>query len=319
MDIKKLIKKGQFKFEQNKGLIFTILAGTFEIAAIIAMAKQAPKAEKILIPVNKKIEELKNDINDTEKIANNLVNVEDTKKEIRKTQAQTFVKLAKTYALPVIFTGISLAFMGGSYKVMRDKEIALGAAYVALDNAYKAYRNRVKEEVGEETENKLFRDIRDKKVTRQVEDPVTGEIKEVEDTVKASGGTGAYDFIFDAAAHLFSRNGRVNYETLSNKERELTQILRSQGYIYGDTIIEILGIPKFTLSKDLLKALRVIGIIDGVDEYGRPKKVLLGINDYDGHPNEIGQELFEGAENTVWLSPNFDGVIVNDYVNHIRD
>lgn len=319
MNITKIFKQGQFMFKQNKGLIFTLLAAGLEVAAVIAMAKQAPKAEKILIPVNKKIEKLKNDNKDTEKIANKLVNVEDNKKEIRKLQIQTFGKLAKVYALPVIFAGVSLAFMGGSYKVMKDRELALGAAYVALDNAYKAYRTRVKEEVGEETENKLFRDIRDKKVTRKVEDPVTGEIKEVEDTVKAAGGTGAYEFIFDAAAHLFSRNGRVNYETLSNKERELTQILRSQGYIYGDTIIEILGIPKFTLGKDLLKALRVIGIIDGVDEYGRPKKVLLGINDYDGHPNEIGQELFEGAENTVWLSPNFDGVIVNDYVNHIRD
>lgn len=319
MNIKRIIKQGQFKFEKNKGLIFTILAGAFEVAAIIAMAKQAPKAEKILIPANKKIEQLKTDNKDTEKIANRLVNVEDNKKEIRRIQTKTFIDLAKTYALPVIFTGASLAFMGGSYKVMRDKELALGAAYVALDNAYKAYRNRVKEEFGDDAEERLFKDIRDKKVKRQVEDPLTGEIKEVEETIKTTGGTGAYDIIFDAASVLFSRNGRTNYETLTQKERELTNILRQQGYLFGDTIVEILGIPKSTLGYDTLRALRVIGYIDEPDEQGRPKKVLLGINDYNGHPNEIGQELFDGAENTVYLTPNFDGVIAIDYAKHVKD
>lgn len=319
MNIKRIIKQGQFKFEKNKGLIFTVLAGAFEVAAIIAMAKQAPKAEKILIPANKKIEQLKVDNKDTEKIANRLVNVEDNKKEIRRIQTKTFIDLAKIYALPVIFTGASLAFMGGSYKVMRDKELALGAAYVALDNAYKAYRNRVKEEFGEDAEERLFKDIRNKKVKRQIEDPLTGEIKEVEETIKTTGGTGAYDIIFDAASILFSRNGRTNYETLTQKERELTNILRQQGYLFGDTIVEILGIPKSTLGYDTLRALRVIGYIDEPDEQGRPKKVLLGINDYNGHPNEIGQELFDGAENTVYLTPNFDGVIAIDYAKHVKD
>lgn len=319
MNIKRMIKQGQFQFEKNKGLIFTVLAGAFEVAAIVAMAKQAPKAEKVLIPANKKIETLKNDMKDAEKVANNLVYPEDNKKEIRKIQTKTFVQLAKIYALPVIFTGLSLTFMGGSYKVMRDKEIALGAAYVTLDNAYKAYRNRVKEKFGEETENEIFRDIHEKKVTKRITNPETGEVTEIEETVKQANNGGAYELVFDAASRLFSRDGRTNYETLTDKERELTHILRMQGYLYLDTVIEILGIPKSTVDKDILKAARVVGWIDEPNKNGTPKKILLGVNDYYEHANECGQELFNREENTVILCPNVDGPIASIYTNYVKD
>lgn len=317
MDIKRFINQGKFQFEKNKGLIFTVLAGAFEVAAIVAMAKQAPKAEKILIPANKKIQGLKNDMKDAEKVANNLVYPENNKKEIRKIQGKTFVQLAKVYALPVIFTGLSLTFMGGSYKVMRDKEIALGAAYVTLDNAYKAYRNRVKEKFGEEAEQEILKDVREKKSIKRVEDKATGEVTDIEETVKSYPG--AYELIFDAASVLFSRDGRTNYETLCFKEKELTQILRRQGYLYLDTVIEILGIPKSTIDKDLLKAARVVGWLDEEDENGNPKKVLLGINDYWGHANATGQELSNREENTVILIPNVDGVIASVYADHVKD
>lgn len=319
MNIRRLIKQGQFKFEQNKGLIFTILAGTFEVAAIIAMAKQAPKAEKILAPANKKIEVLKADMNDEEKVANHQVYVEDNKKAIRKIQTKTFIDLAKVYALPIIFTGLSLTFMGGSYKVMRDRELALGAAYVTLDNAYKAYRNRVKEKFGEEAENELFKDIREKKITRKVENPETGELEEIEETIKTAGGSGDLDIMFDATSLLFSKNGKVNYETLTQKERELTRILRTDGVLWADTVLDILGIPRYTLGEDVQKALRIMGWLDTPNPDGSPKKVLLGINDYNGHPTEVGNDLLNSYENSAWLTPNFDGIIIHDFTKHVKN
>lgn len=319
MDIKKLIKKGQFQFEKNKGLIFTVLAATCEVVAIVTMAKQAPKAEKVLAPANKKIEALRDEMKDDEKVANNLVYPEDNKKEIRKIQTKTFVKLAKIYSIPVIFAGLSLTFMGGSYKVMRDKEIALGAAYVTLDNAYKAYRDRIKEKFGEETENEIFRDIKEKKVKVSSENSATGEVDEIEKTIKSVNTGGAYELMFDAASVYWSHNGRTNYETLSTKEKELTRILRTQGYLFLDDVISILGIPRTTINKDVLVASRVVGWIDEPDENGNPKKVLLGINDYYGHANSIGQDLFDCAERDVWLCPNVDGPIGTTYCNHVKD
>lgn len=324
MSFKTIIKKGQFQFEKNKGLIFTILSAGFEIAAIVAMAKQAPKAEKVLVPSNKKITKLKEEMKDTEAIANKLVNVNDHKKEIKKIQRATFKSLVKIYSVPVIFTGLSLTFMGTSYKVMRDKQIAIGAAYITLENAFKSYRNRVKEKVGQEIENEIYRDIRDVKITRQIEDPETGELKNIEETIKRSYSGGPYELWFDAASVLFSRSGRTNYETLMIKWEEANNLLKMNGYLFLFDVIDILQIPKSTISKDLLIVSKSVGWI--YDEFDSSKQnwIDFGICNQDRTANEIGKELLDNIENTVLLSFNPDGNILldkagNSFVDYIKD
>ena len=84
MNVKSIVKKGQFQFDKHKGLIYTLVAAGLEIGAVVLTAIQAPKAHNALVPANKKIAKLKEEMNDDEAIANNLVCVEDNKKEIRK-------------------------------------------------------------------------------------------------------------------------------------------------------------------------------------------------------------------------------------------
>ena len=324
MNFKGIINKGKYTFEQNKGLIYTILSAGFEIAAVVAMAKQAPKAEKVLIPANEKIKKLKDDMNNPELVDNKEVYVEDNKKAIRKIQRQTFGKLVKIYSAPVIFTGLSIAFMGSSYKVMRDKQIALGAAYVTLENAYKSYRNRVKEKFGAETENDIFRDMREEKVKKQVTDEKTGEVKEIEEIVKRANSGGAYELFFDAASLQWSPNGRANYERLMEIQTQANITLRAKGYMYLYDVIALLGLPESIIDKDLLLASRHVGWIWNPYDSSRSSCILLGISDETGHYNEVGKLLFDNVERDCWLSFNVDGIIdIPDkngetFVNYIR-
>lgn len=305
MNIKGLIAKGQLGFERNKGLIFTLLSAGLEIAAVIAMAKQAPKAEKILAPANRKIEKLKDEMADTEAVANHLVYPEDNKKEIKKIQRQTFVQLAKVYALPVIFTSASLAFMGGSYKVMRNKQIALGAAYVTLDNAFKQYRSRVKEKFGEEAENEIFRDNRKEKVITTNDDG-----KEIEEVITRSYCGGPWEIIFDAASPLNARDGRTNWETLMRVQKQMNIELMSRGYLFLSDVLDELMIPKSTISKPLLEASKIIGWIYDPDDDNRANWVSFGISDQAGHPINDGANLFDGTDSCAQLSFNCDGNIL---------
>ena len=312
MNFKSLINKGKFKFEQNKGLVYTILAGAFEIGAVVAMAKQAPKAEKILIPANKKIEKLKKDMNDPELVDNHLVYVDDNKKEIRKIQRETFVKLVKTYSVPAICVGLSLTFMGGSYKVMRDKQIALGAAYVTLDNAYKTYRDRVKAKFGAEAENDIFRDVKEEVVKRQIVDDKTGEITEIEETVKRAHSGGAYELFFDAASLLWTKDGSANYERLMDVQKQANITLRAQGYIFLYDVIKMLDLPESTINKDLLIASRHLGWIYNPYDENRSCCVLLGISDEVGHMNAVGKSLFNN--DGIIDIPDKNGETFVDYV-----
>lgn len=308
--LKSIYNKGKFQFEKNKGLIFTLLSAGFEIGALVAMAKQAPKAEKILVPANKRIEELKKQNNDTEAVLNKRVNVEDNKKEIKKIERETFKGLVKTYALPVIFAGLSLTFMGTSYKVMRDKQIAIGAAYITVENAFKSYRNRVKDKFGEDVEKEIYNDIREVKQTRRTTNPKTGEIEEVEETVKRAYSSGGWEVLFDAASPEWSKNGRVNYETLLELQKQANIQLVTNGYIFLYDIIKLLRIPEGSINKDLLAASRVIGWIYDPYDPARSSWVSFGISDELGNYNEVGKSLFDCEERDVWLRFNPDGNIL---------
>lgn len=313
--IKPFIKKAQFNFEQNKGLYFTLLSAGLEIGALILMARQAPKAEKVLIPTNKKINKLKEELNDSEKINNKLIYPEEHKKEIRKIQRKTLIEIAKIYSGPAILAGLSLTFMGTSYKVMKDKQIALGAAYVTLENAFKAYRNRVKEHLGENEENIIYKDIRDAEIKKEVVDPETGEIKEVLENIKKAHTGGPWEIFFDAASPIWHKNGRTNYETLMNLQTQANITLRSEHYIFLYDIFKMLEIPESCINKDLLAASRVIGWIYDPYDASRSSWVSFGISDEMGNYNETGKTLFDNDEKDVMLSFNPDGNIVLDGLN----
>lgn len=325
MNVKGLIKKGQFQFDKHKGLIYTVLAAVLEIGAVTLAVIQAPKAHKILVPANKKIAKLEEEMKDDEAIANNLVYPEDNKKEIRKIQFNTAKNIAKTLAGPVILTGLSITFMGGSYKVMRNKELALGAAFMTLDSAFKSYRGRVQEKLGDAAENELFRDIREEKVTKLIENPKTGEIKEVEETIKKANSGGAWELLFDAASLLWSKDGRTNWETLMRLQAQANITLKTNGYLFLYDVIDMLEIPKTSISHDLLIASRSIGWIYDPYDNNRSSWVSFGISDEAGHPNDVGLDLFNNVEKDVWLAFNPDGNIQLDtktgksFAQYVRD
>lgn len=306
------------KISANKGLIFTILAATCEIAAVVVTAKQAPKAEKVLIPANKKIATLREEMKDTDAVTNHLVYPEEHKKEIRKIQRKTLLELSKIYALPIIFTGLSLTFMGTSYKTMKDTELALGAAYVTLDKAFKSYRTRVQDKLGTEEENNIFRDIREITKTETIVDPDTGEIKEITKNIKQANG-GVWQVLYDAASYSWSKNGRTNYETLMECQKQANVTLKIQQHLFLIDVLKMLEIPLGTIDKDILAAATQIGWIYDPYDDNRSSWVSFGISDELGNPNEIGLQLFNYEERDVMLSFNCDGVITNDFVWHLGD
>lgn len=325
MNFKGLVKKGQFQFNKHKGLIYTLLAAGLEIGAVVLTAIQSPKANNVLVPANKKIVKLKEELKDDEAIANNLVYPEEHKKEIRKIQLKTVKEVVKIYAVPALLTGLSITFMGGSYKTMKNKQLALGAAYMTLDSAFKSYRGRVKDKLGDEAENELFRDIREEKIKRLVENPETGEIQEIEETIKKANSGGVWELLFDAASLLWSKDGRTNWETLMRLQEQANITLKTDGYLFLFDVINMLEIPKTCISQDLLIASRSIGWIYDPYDDNRSSWVSFGISDEAGHPNEVGLDLFNCVERDVWLAFNPDGNIQLDtktgksFAQYVRD
>src|SRR4051794_4652054 len=80
--------------------------------------------------------------------------------------------VAKLYAPSIILGGVGIACLTKSHKILLERNSALTAAYIALEKAFQAYRGRVVDRYGEETD----RDLRYDYEEVDVADEETGKV-----------------------------------------------------------------------------------------------------------------------------------------------
>ena len=85
---------------------------------------------------------------------------EDSKKDLAIVYTQTAVKLVKLYAPSVILGTLSIGAMLTSNNILRKRNVALAAAYTAIDKSFKNYRNNVVERFGDEIDHELRYNIK---------------------------------------------------------------------------------------------------------------------------------------------------------------
>jgi hypothetical protein len=76
----------------------------------------------------------------------------DMTKEVGRTWMMDMLRISKIFAPAIITGGISIACIISSHGMMKNRQASLVAAYMALDEGFKAYRRRVVAELGEEKE-----------------------------------------------------------------------------------------------------------------------------------------------------------------------
>lgn len=133
--------------------ILMVIGGITFVATVVVACKQTLKCEEILDAHQRKMD----DIEDCLELASEegsgvTYDDQQAKKDKAVAFAQTGVEFVKIYA-PAIGLGIvSIACFGGSFHIMKKRNLALGVAYTALDTAFKEYRGRVKDELGEDAD-----------------------------------------------------------------------------------------------------------------------------------------------------------------------
>lgn len=92
---------------------------------------------------------------------------------------QTGVKFAKLYGPSVVLGVLSITSILASNNILRKRNVALGAAYAAIDKGFKEYRSRVIERFGEEVDRELKYNLKAKKFDETVIDEETGKEKKI--------------------------------------------------------------------------------------------------------------------------------------------
>lgn len=157
---------------------------------------------------------------------------------------QTYVKysldLAKEYAIPAGLYASTVALVFSSYKIQKNRQMALSAALTACTTAYTALVNKLKKGA---SYGLTAQEVLDGVECEESVNPVTGEVT----ITKVQGepvDTSLYQVRFDKYSTAWEKDKFQNESTLRSEENWANDRLRLQGYIFLNDIYDRLGLPR---------------------------------------------------------------------------
>ena len=171
---------------------------------------------------------------------------EDSQKDLAIVYAQTGLKLAKLYAPSVILGAMSITSILVGHNVLRKRNLALAAAYTAVDTGFKQYRGRVIERFSEKLDKELLYNIKAEEVEETVIDE-KGKEKTVKNTVEVADPLAAmtpYTFCFDETANGWVRDAERNKFFLLRQQDYANELLKSRGHLFLNEVLDMVGIQR---------------------------------------------------------------------------
>lgn len=305
--ITRTIHRAGLKLKKHSPEIL-VAAGTVGVVAGTVMAcKATTKLSTILEESKEQIDQIHGYVE--ENGYSEKYNEQDEKKDLTIVYAQTGLKVAKLYAPAAAVMTVSLAAIVGSHKIMRKRNVALAAAYKAVDTGFKEYRGRVVERFGEDLDHELRYNIKAKEVEETIVDE-NGEEKTVTKTVNVVGSEpSVYARFFDCGCIGWENDPEQNLFIARSYQELANQILSSKGHLFLNEVYDMFGLPRS-------KAGQEVGwIYDPQKNVGDKKQVQFGIYN---HNSEKARDFVNGYEATILLDFNVDGVILDEIEEHQR-
>lgn len=220
---------------------------------------------------------------------------EDGKKDTVVVYAQTGMKLAKLYGPAIILGTLSVTSILASNNILRKRNVALGAAYAAIDKSFKEYCGRVIERFGEQVDTELKYGIKAKKFEEIEVDPETGKEKKVKKTVMVADPNLQSDYAvyFDSKSRNYETNPDYNRMFLKAQQAFANDKLQTRGHLFLNEVLDDLDLPR-------TPAGQIVGWTkDGPDGYVNFRIVEVERETEDGR-HEPTLLLDFNVEGNIW-------------------
>ena len=220
---------------------------------------------------------------------------EDGKKDTVVVYAQTGMTLAKLYGPAIILGTLSITSILASNNILRKRNVALGAAYAAIDKSFKEYRGRVIERFGEQVDTELKYGIKAKKFEEIEVDPETGKEKKVKKTVMVADPNLQSDYAvyFDSKSRNYETNPDYNRMFLKAQQAFANDKLQTRGHLFLNEVLDDLDLPR-------TPAGQIVGWTkDGPDGYVNFRIVEVERETEDGR-HEPALLLDFNVEGNIW-------------------
>lgn len=215
-------------------------------------------------------------------------------KDLTVIKVRTLLQITKLYTPAAGLAMLSMALLTGSHVTLTKRNASLSAAYVAVDQAFDKYRDRVKEQLGEDVDREMRYGTRVDSETIVAED---GKKKVVKTTRVSMDEPSQYARFFDQLLPDFKKNPEYNMIFLRAQQEYANNMLQARGHVFLNEIYDALGMER-------TGAGAAVGWVHGKggDDY-----IDFGI--FDDHANERVRDFVNGREAAILLDFNVDGVI----------
>lgn len=267
-------------------------AGVVGVVATVVLASRATlKLESV-------IDEAQNNLDIAKQLEDERYSENDRQRDIAMIYAKATGKIVRLYAPAFILGTVSIAALTGSHIVLTRRNVALTAAFAAVDKGFRQYRDRVKNELGEQKDREFLYGTIDREIVEETEEgPKVTTVTEID-----PNGFSMYSVFFDEFNPNWTRGSEgphYNQMFLRCQQQFANDMLRARGYVFLNDVYEMLGFPR-------TKAGQIVGwVIDGGNSDNYIDFGIFKGNEWDT------KQFLRGYETSVRLDFNVDGNILD--------
>ena len=297
--IKTAAKKAMFNVKKHSPEILIVAGIAGVVTSAVMACKATTKVNDVLAETKENINKV-HDVMADKGISEKEYSKEDSARDLAIIYGKACVKLAKLYGPAVALGGLSLTAIVCSNNILRKRNVALAAAYTAIDTSYKQYRSRVIEKFGENVDREMKYGIKAVQIEEKTVDE-NGKKKTVKKTVEVVNPYDYSDYarFFDVGNPNWEKDSEYNLMFLKRQQAYANDKLKANGYLFLNEVYDMLGIPKS-------KAGQVVGWIYDPENGSGDNYVDFGIYNVN---REAARDFVNGYERTILLDFNVDGNI----------
>lgn len=223
---------------------------------------------------------------------------QDYRRELSLNYAKGGLEIIKLYAPSFAVGTLSITAILAGHNVIKKRNVALAAAYTALDSSFTDYRNRVITRFGENLDRELRYDIRTEEVEETVknEDGTESVVKKNIEVVN-NNEPSVYSRFFDRTCNGWKKDAEYNRNYIEQQRKYLYEILKLKGHLFLNEFYAALGMRCDRMGE-------VMGWI--YDPNQGDEQIDLGIY------NKVNVRFVNGYESVALLDPNVT-YIYNDF------
>lgn len=204
------------------------------IGAIVAGIMSSKKVSRVVDEANAELD----DIQKNEEV------IENVKKESWKVYNKMVWKIARALAPAIGLEVASIALILLSHGILNKRYLNTTAAYTALQEAFRGYRERVRDAVGEDAEKVLMSGGKFEKDIHFEDE--NGETKKVNGIVIQEHKNSPYEFDFnrETSPLVWSPNPDYSETYLRISQNHFNDLLQTRGHVFLNEVLDHLGLKR---------------------------------------------------------------------------